>query len=184
MSKSLSTILTVFKVVKVIAQVVFVLGIVGAVGCLLALGGLAFAGEALPPDFFAEEGLDLSATYQAVCAGLIACVGEIAFAFMAKRYFTNVLRVGTPFTLAGAKECMRLGIASLIITAATSVLTGVAIGLLQAIAPSAVAVEFEASMSLSTGLFFLFMSVIFKHGAELQGPNTADDQGFGPRINL
>lgn len=184
MSKSLSTILTVFKVVKIIAQVVFVFCIIGAAGCALSLAMLPFVGGMLPPELLLEEGLDLSATYQALWVGLIVCVGEIIFAFMAKRYFTNVLNVGTPFSFAGAKECFRLGIASLMITVITSVLTGLVIGLFQLLSPSAVSVDVEISLSLSTGLFFLFMSVIFKHGAELQRPETTQSEGFGPHINL
>jgi len=166
MSKSLSVILTVFKVAKIIAKVVFILCIVGGAGCLLALVMLPLAGSAV--EILAEEGLTIAAAYPACVVGLISCVGEAVFAFMAERYFGNVLRDGTPFTLEGSKECLRLGIASLIISAVTAVTAGIAGAILLAFASNSSEVDANMSISLSTGLFFLFLSLIFKYGAEIK----------------
>lgn len=170
MSKTLSNILTVFKVVKIISKVVFILCIVGGAGCLIGLTALPMMEALLPMDLLAEEGLDLPTTYLSCIVGLIVCVGEAIFAFLAERYFGHVLEAGTPFTLAGAKECFRLGIASLIIEVATSVAAGVAAGILLLFSQNLTEIDADASISLSAGLLFLFLSLIFRYGSELNRP--------------
>lgn len=163
MSKTLSNILTVFKVARVIAKVVFILCIVGAAGCLLAFAALPVVGTLL-----SREGINISHTYLGCIVGLIACVGEIVFAFLAERYFKNVLAAGTPFTFDGSKECFRLGITSIIISVATSIIAGFAAAICMILTLSEAELDFDMSISLSTGLFFLFTSLIFKYGAEVK----------------
>ena len=173
-SKTLSNILTVFKVVKILAKVVFILSIVGGVGCLVALVTLPFVENLVPIESLIEEGIELSSTYPACVAGLIACVGEAIFAFMAERYFSNVLSAGTPFTLESSKECFRLGLASIIISVATAVVAGLAVPLIAILVQDASGFDIESTISLSTGLFFLFMLLIFKYVAELEAPTTEE----------
>jgi hypothetical protein len=168
MSKSLSTVLTVFKVVRIIAKVVFILCIIGGAGCLLGLAALPLASGILSSQFLFEEELTLATAYLSCIVGVVACAGEAVFAFMAERYFKNVLTAGTPFTLEGAKESFRLGIASIIISVATSVLAGAVSAFILIFTPSEfLESDINMSFSLSTGLFFLFLSLIFKYGAEL-----------------
>lgn len=166
MSKTLSNILTVFKVAKIIAKVVFILCIVGVAGCILGLVALPMVDSL---QALTDIEVDLPSAYVGCIVGAIVCAGEVVFAFLAGRYFENVLNAGTPFTSEGAKESFRLGIASLIISVATSIIAGIASSVVLLIA-SAAAVEpdVSASFSISTGLFFLFLSLIFKHGAELR----------------
>ena len=177
MSKALSNILTIFKVARIVAKVVFILCIVGAVGCVVGLITLPVLGGILPADLLAEEGIHGVSAYLACAVGLITCVGEIIFAFLAERYFANVLNAGTPFTYEGAKESFRLGLASIIISVATSVAAGIALGISLMFSPDLAEFDAGTSFSLSTGLFFLFLSLIFKHGAEVQ---TAAADAFSP----
>ena len=170
MSKTLSNILTVFKVLKVIAKVVFILCIVGAAGCALGLCMMPVV-ESLAPSGILEDGEDLLSTgYADLIATIVVCVGEAIFAFLAERYFANILRAGTPFTPEGSRECYRLGIASIIISLASAVVAGVATAVAAGLSGDASALEMDTTVSLSTGLFFLFLSLIFKHGAEVQIP--------------
>ena len=166
MSKTLSNILTVFKVARIVAKVVFILCIVGGVGCLISLATLTIAGSLLTAEFIVEEGESLTASYLNCITGLITCIGEAVIAFLAERYFKNVLSVGTPFTFDGSKEIFRLGIASIIVSVATTVVLGITLGCFLLIAPELANADVSTSISISTGLFFLFMSLIFKYGAE------------------
>lgn len=168
MSKTLSNILTVFKVVRVIAKVVFILCIIGAVGCGIGLISLLAVGNNLPSFLFSENIVSLPSAYAACISGLITCVGEAVFAFLAERYFANVLSAGTPFTLDGSKESFRLGIASIIIAVAVSLATAIVVAICAWFSTELSKFDVNASISLSTGLFFMFLSLIFKHGAELQ----------------
>lgn len=166
MSKTLSNVLTVFKVARILAKIAFIFCIIGGVGCLVALIMLPFAESMVPLQSLMEEGIDFSVTYSACVAGLVVCVGEAIFAFMAERYFRNVLSAGTPFTLEGANECFRLGLASIIISVSTAVIAGLMVPLVKIFAENASEFELDASISISTGLFFLFLSLVFKCGAE------------------
>lgn len=166
MGKTLSNILTVFKVARIIAKIVFILCIIGGAGCLLGLSALPLAEAVLSA---VGEGVIVSSAYAGCIIGLFACTGEAVFAFFAERYFKNVLKAGTPFTFEGAKESFRLGIMSIIISVAVSIITGfIASIVLLFMLGNTADIDFNTSFSLSTGLFFLFMSLIFKHGAEVQ----------------
>ena len=166
MSKTLSNILTIFKVAKIVAKVAFILCIVGVVGCLIGIAALPLAAVVLA---LVKEGLDLPSSLLGCIIGLIACAGGAVFLFLAERYCKNVLDAGTPFTLEGAKECFRLGIASIIVAVATAVLAGIAAFIIQLIVyPAILEPDVSGTISISTGLFFLFLSLIFKHGAELE----------------
>lgn len=168
MSKTLSIILTIFKVAKIVAKVVFILCIVGGAGCLVGLATLPLLDLAIAAEFVAEEGIELGAAYLACVTGAIACAGEAVFAFFAERYFGHVIESGTPFTLGGAKESFRLGLVSIIVSGAIAVTTGLAAAIAQLMSSGASGFDVDASVSLSTGLFFLFLSLIFKYGAEVQ----------------
>lgn len=168
MSKTLSTILTIFKVAKIVAKVVFILCIVGGAGCLVGLATLPLLDLAIAAEFVAEEGIELGAAYLACIVGAVTCAGEAVFAFFAERYFGHVLESGTPFTFEGAKESFRLGIVSIIVSGAVAVTSGMGLAIYQLITSDGAQIDVDMSVSLTTGLFFMFMSLIFKHGAELQ----------------
>ena len=170
MSKTLSTVLTVFKIARIVAKVIFILCIVGGAGCLAALLLLPMASGVVDLLADGELSLTLASAYPACIVGIVSFAGEGVLAFLAERYFRNVLSACTPFTLDGSKECFRLGIASLIVSVAVSVLSGIVVGIFLLLAMDASELDSNVSVSLSTGLFFLFLSLIFKHGAELQAP--------------
>lgn len=172
MSKTLSIILTVFKVAKIIAKVIFILCIIGGVGCLISLVTLPLLGGMIPKGMLLEEGLDFSSTFLGVFVGFIACVGEAICAFFAEKYFGRVLNDKTPFTFDGSKKCFNLGLISIITSLAVLIASGIVIAISLLIYPNVPGIEAEASISLSTGLFFIFMSYIFKHGAEIQMTDT------------
>ncbi len=182
MSKTLSNILVVFKVARILAKVAFILCIVGAACSLLGCLALPVAYE-FATEMMEAEGLDIFSAYSVFISSIFATAGSAVFSFLAERYFKKVLSVGTPFTFEGAKECFRLAITSLIISASVSVVGGIVFGVTRMLAESAVLEsEINMSVSVSTGLFFLFMSMIFKHGAELkkaaEEKDTQEEQLF------
>ena len=172
MSKTLSNILTVFKVAKVIAKIAYIFAIIGAVGALVGLGSLALSGV------FVVE-FDIYFSYFTCINGFAACVGSAILLFRMEKYFAGVLRVGTPFTFDGAKEIFRLGIGSLILSAAVSLVAVITAAIINLVAVT-VAVESDLSISVSVvgGLTFMFLSVVFKHGAELKeaASDTSEEQ--------
>lgn len=172
MSKTLSTIQTIFKIAKILAKIVFVFSIIGGIGCLIAILALPLLGSMLTSELsslFIEEFGTVSFGF--ICfsclTALITCIGEAIISFLAGRYFDHELKAGTPFTFEGSKELFRLGITAIIVPIAVSVLSGIFFGICLFFAPEIINVEFGMSFSIGTGLIFLLLSLIFKHGAEL-----------------
>lgn len=175
MSKTLSNILTVFKVAKVIAKIAYIVAIIGAVGAVAHLGALAvfniFIPELLPEHL---TGVELNQTYYFYITGGVSCIGGAILGFFMEKYFSSVLNVRTPFTFDGAKKIFYLGIGELISTAVSSLVAVITAGIINFVEGSVVvSSDLNISISLVLGLFFMFLSMVFKHGAELQPP-TAD----------
>ncbi len=172
MSKTLSNILTVFKVAKVIAKIAYIFAIIGAVGGLVAFGALAVFNmfNFLMPENLV--GVEFNYSYYGLyITGVVSCIGSAILGFLMEKYFASVLNVGTPFTFDGAKEIFRLGIGSLILSAVSSLVAVISAGIINLLEGS-IAVNFDLNISVSVviGLFFMFLSVVFKYGAELQKP--------------
>ena len=175
MSKTLSIILTIFKVVKIVAKVIFILCIVGGVGCLASLVLLPVVqmlpSEILPP----EAEIQFPSAYIACVVGVVSCAAAAVTAYFGEKYFGNVENAGTPFTLDSSKECFRLGIILLITSAASTLISSILSTILNYIFDAHV-FEIEGSLDLSAGLFLLFLSLIFKCGAELISEKKPCDQ--------
>lgn len=181
MSKTLSNLLTIFKVAKVLAKIAFILCIIGASGCALGFFALS-AVDSFMPEQLVANGINVNVAYFELIVGTVACIGEAVFSFWAGKYFKNVLDAGTPFSFDGAKECFRLGIASIIISLAVSIVSGIAAGVIVILENSpALNSDIDVSITFSTGLFFMFLSLIFKYGAELQpAPEKIDTEQAMP----
>ena len=88
---------------------------------------------------------------------------------LAVNYFTNELDDGTPFTYSGAKELLRLGILSIAIPAATSTVIGIAFIITKHFWPAlSDEIMIGEPISISFGIMLIIMSLVFKHGAELE----------------
>ncbi len=173
MSKSLSTLQTIAKVAAIVCKVIFILCIVGAVGSLVGLLALAILGPSLVGGNghqFVDEVALMSGILGCI-TGMIICAGEAVLARMGERYFMHEQEAGTPFTKDGAKEIFRLGIASLIVSVATSTACGIAFGIVWIFEPSIGATDAPSAISIGVGLVCLLLSVIFAHGAELREQN-------------
>lgn len=167
MSKSLQVIQTIMKVAKILATVVFVFCIVGGAGCLLGLV-TTVAGQEMISPFLAEYGdTSIPQIYFACISGVVVCVGECVLAKFAMLYFEHELEAGTPFTFAGAKEILRLGILLMAIPVASSIVLGTTEGIMEMITGEMMELGGENSFSVTTGALFLVASFVFKHGAEL-----------------
>ena len=166
MSKALSNIMTVFKVAKILAKVIFIISIVGGAGCLMGLFLLPLAAGI---SFLSGEGFyDTASSYLGCSVGLVSCAAEAVFAFLSEKYFKKVLDDGTPFTYESSKSIFRLGIASIIISVASSILSGIVAAIIVLLSSGSADYNTNTSFSLAIGLFFLFLSMIFKYVAELR----------------
>lgn len=97
--------------------------------------------------------------------------GQAVLAKFAETYFKNKLQAGTPFTLGGAKELLRLGVLTLVIPTGCSVLgsiaEGIAAGFWNAEKEATLDLSFDNGASIVLGVMFLPGSLLCRYGAEL-----------------
>ena len=174
MQSTLKTIQTLSKIGKILSKIVFVFCIVGGCFCLVGLFSMALSSESLKIggvtihsmiEKSAEIG-SIGTIYGAMAAGAVLCAGEAALAKMAQRYFKNELDAGTPFTLTGAKEMLRLGICTICIPIGTMVIAHIIYGIFKHFFSDMADFSPGNIVSVGLGVMFIIMSLICRYGAE------------------
>lgn len=141
--KSLQTIQKLFKIGKILSRIAFIFSVIGFCGCIAGLLSLSFGngsliklgGVTLHQLISEEYGYNIKGITASLSGWLVVCAGEAVLAKFAEVYFQNELQAETPFTLAGAKELLRLGILTITIptgcTVAESIVEGVIVGFMK-----------------------------------------------------
>lgn len=178
-TKTLRQIQTLFKIAKVLSKIVFICCIIGICGCLVGVAGvligersLTFDGVTLHALLQNEAGVSLGTIWNAIVGGLLLCTGELFLSRLAHRCFSHELAAGTPFTAAGAKELLHLGISALWIPFASFVAAQIAQGIITAIYADAELLQLEWDGGIALGLMFIITSLLCRHGAELAAKDT------------
>ena len=173
--KTLNTIQTLSKIAKIICKIVFILCLVGGIGCLVGILCLAFIPEGFKLggvtvhsmiDNSAE--VTMGAAYTGMAVGVIQCAGEAVLCKFAERYFKNELAAGTPFTFEGAKELMRLGILTISISIGTTILAAIVYQIMIHFFDGVAKIDLSNGVSVGIGIAFIIMSLLCRHGAEIQ----------------
>ena len=186
--KSLKTIQTLSKIGKIISKIVYICCMVGFIGCAVGIVAISIGGNALTldgvilNDTLNNEAVSMGTTLAALVVGLILCTGEYVVARMAYRYFDHELNAGTPFTLEGAQELMRLGIFVIGIHIVSAVLAQVAQGVISAMMENVETLTLESGDSIALGVMLIVMSVFCRYGAELVANQAAKEQNSGEQI--
>ena len=177
--KTLGTIQKLWKLGKVLCRVVFIFCIVGLCGCAagiisMALGAptLKFGGVTLGSILSISAGVTTGTVYAAMTAGAILCAGEAVLAKFAEHYFGRELADGTPFSLAGAAELMRLGILTICIPIGTQVIAEIVHAVMEQAMEGVAPLRLENAGSAALGVMFLVMSLLCRYGAEMQTGET------------
>ena len=79
------------------------------------------------------------------------------------REFTD----GTPFTLGGAKELMRLGILTICIPLGTQIIAEIVYAVMEQTMQGVTPLQLDNTGSVTLGIMFIVMSLICRYGAEL-----------------
>lgn len=175
--KSLHTIQELSRLGSVLSKIAFVLSAVGFCGCAAGLLSLCFGdvglikigGVTLRGLIENNAGYSSKSIAAALAGWLIVCAGEAVLARFAESYFKNELDAGTPFTAAGAKELLRLGILAIAIPVGCAVVGSIAEGILTSLmhAERAADLHFDTETSVVLGIMLLLGSLLCRHGAEL-----------------
>lgn len=178
--KSLKTIQALAGIGKILSRIAFIFSVIGFCGCIAGLLslGLGSGGELLRIGGITLHGV-ISGKYGVSDGGVIAalvgwlfiCAGEAVLAKFAEICFKNEQKAGTPFTLAGAKELLRLGILTIVLPTGCAVLAsiaeGIAAGFLDVSKAAAMDMHFDSEASVVLGVMFILGSLLCRYGAEL-----------------
>lgn len=172
--KTLNTIQTLSKIGKILSKIVYICCIVGFCGCVVGIIAMLIGAEAvklggltLRSVLATEAGVSTGTVWTAIAVGIILCIGEFFVSRMAYRYFANELIAGTPFTEAGAKELLHLGISVIWIPIVAAVLAQVAQGVIGQFMANEAMLDLDVFDSVALGAMFIFMSLLCKRGADL-----------------
>ena len=180
MKNSLKTIQTLSRIGRVFSKVVWICCIVGAAGCLVGIASLAvgvnevfkIGGVTIHGLIEYEAGMSIGSMYASMTVGMILCLGELALALFAERYFKNELKAGTPFTFDGANEMKRLGILAICIPVGTSILAQIAYQSIKVFFLNVESMHIDDFASIGLGIAFLVISVLLRYGAQLNAGNA------------
>ena len=186
--KSLNTIQTLSKVGKVLSKIAFIFSVIGFCGCIAGLLSLSFGngsfikigGVTLHGLISEEYGYNIKSITAVLSGWLIICAGEAVLAKFAEIYFKNELNAGTPFTSAGAKELLRLGILTIAVPVgsaiAGSIAEGIVAGFMKVEKAAAMDMYFDNDAAIVLGVMFILGSLLCRCGAELKEHAERENQ--------
>lgn len=174
--KTLNTIQTLSKIGKILSKIAYICCIIGAVGCAVGMASLAFAdtgilkigGVTIYGLMVNRAGIDLNSLYPSLAAAMLVCIGQMVVAKFAEKYFSNELTAGTPFTLDGAKELLRLGILTICVPLGAQIAAEIVSAILAAILHCGEAFNMGDISSVALGVMFIVASFLCRYGAEVQ----------------
>lgn len=182
--KTLKTIQTLSKIGRIVSKIVYILCMVGAIGTAVGIALVATMGSkaiSMSGDFVNQLGdeeaiaaikeVNLPMMIVPMAVGMAFCIAEAVISKFAENYFKNELDDGTPFTLRGANELMRLGIIQAAVSLGTSIVCGTAVAIVSTLVPGLNKMEFNG-MSVGIGITFIVVSLILRLGAELTEGKT------------
>jgi hypothetical protein len=182
--KTLNTIQILAKIGKVLSIIAHVCCMIGGICCAVTAGLLGFCGE--DAISFAKDNADQIDDEQArliiekltnpmmitiIAIAAAFCFAGAVVARFATNYFKHEIEDGTPFTMRGAKELMRLGIIYIAVNLGVSIVAGAVFAIASKSWDLADKYEFNGQ-SIGLGIVFIVVSLICRYGAELtEGKN-------------
>ncbi len=174
MTKTLKTIQTISKVGKILSKIAFICGIVSFALCFFGLISLGLGAETLKiggvtVHSIIEEnaGLSTAAIYVSIAVAMVTVAADTVIAKLFERYFALELSDGTPFTFNGAKRLQKLGIFLIIIPLIANIIASTIYSIGLETVTDLQSMNLDYTGGIGMGLALLFVSLIFKYGAEL-----------------
>jgi len=172
-TKTLEIIQKLSKIGKVLSKIIEVFCIVGAVFCLIGIISLsvgnfeAFKIGGVTVHSIIEEsaGMSIGTMYASMSVGLIMCIAEVIITKIAGLYFKNEIAAGTPFTMDGAKEMLRLGICTIAISVGSLIVADITYNVLNKCFDSVADMSLDNASQVGIGIAFIIVSLLCKYGA-------------------
>lgn len=177
--KSLETIQKVANFGKILSKIVFIFCFVGLIFTLIGAISVSMLdiNSIINDGSFSfiksnEEYISKGIIYDDLIISSIALICEMYIAKKALNYFEFELEEGTPFTEESANRIKKLGITVIIAPIIATIISAIAHVIITKLMGNAGDVDINYSISLAMGLFFLFLSAVFRYGASLEKKET------------
>lgn len=171
--KTLKTIQVLANIGRIISKILFIICLVCVVLCVTGIVSVAITGSMVidgktVANIIEEEGeISLSSIYTYTAIAIVFCIAQSVLCKLSERYFIEELASGTPFTFKGAKDLLKLGVIIICVSIGATVIAAVVQEIFCAVFSDVCKIELENAGSVSIGITFIIISIIFKHGAEL-----------------
>ena len=169
------------KIAKIFAKIIFIFCCIGFGACLVGIISLAVGAQTLQLGGVSvesilqnKENVTVGTLYANLAAGLIMSAGTAVSAKFAQVYFKNELKDGTPFTIDGAHELLRVGIIGTCMPVGTQILAEIVHGVLAQVMLNVGELKAEAFGSVGIGVSLIIMALICKSAAEQLAPQTKE----------
>ena len=163
---TLKTIQTLANIGRILSKIIFVFCIVGFCGCVAGIVSLALGAETFQLGCVtihgiieSEAGMELPTLYASMAVGLVFCAAEAVLCKFAETYFKHELADGTPFTLHGAKELLRLGVLTIVLPLVAAVLCSIGVGAADHFYPGLDKLPMDDFTSVGLGVMMIVLSL-------------------------
>ena len=183
-TKTLKAIQILAKIGRILSIIAYVASMIGAITCAVCAGLFAIYGKdaiSTAKDNMNQiedeqarqilEKLDVPMLITMMGIAAVLCAAGCVVAHFAKKYFKHELEDGTPFTMRGAKELMRLGIIHICVNIGVSIVAGAVWAIVQQSIEGLEDSNFEG-VPIGLGIVFIIVSLICRYGAELTEGKT------------
>ena len=171
---TLKVIQTLSKTGKILSRIVFVCCVVGFCGCIIGIVSLGLGGEVfklggvtIHSIIESHSHMSMPALYTAMAVGIVLCAAEAVLSKFAEFYFKNELADGTPFTMRGAKELMRLGILTITIPLGMVIVCSIGVAIADNFFPEIEKMSYDGYASVGLGIMMIVLSLFCRYGAEV-----------------
>ena len=171
---TLKTIQTLSKIGKILSKIVYICCVVGFCVCIvgiisLGLGGEVFklGGVTIHSIIESHSHTSMPTLYTAMAVGLVLCAAEAVLSKFSEIYFKNELADGTPFTVRGAKELMRLGILTISIPLGMVIVCSIGVAIADNFFPEIEKLSYDGYASVGLGVMMILSSLFCRYGAEV-----------------
>lgn len=169
---------------KILSKIVFILSLIGGIGCLAGLAGMLFLPESIRLGSVTIKGIvekSAEISREAFCVslamGLFLCAGEAVLSRLAEICFRNELAAGTPFTLSGARELIRLGICAVCIPLGCRLLAAIVWQIFAHLLGNTAEPQLGEAATVALGCMMIVAGLLCRYGAELTRTDDAQPRG-------
>ena len=171
---TLKTIQTLSKIGRILSKIVYICCVVGFCICIVGIISLGLGGEVfklgsvtIHSIIESHSHMSMPALYTAMAVGIVLCAAEAVLSKFAEIYFKNELADGTPFTMRGAKELMRLGILTISIPLGMVIVCSIGVAIADNFFPEIEKLSYDGYASVGLGVMMILLSLFCRYGAEV-----------------